>query len=295
MALVCQEAQRCEVVVRSREGPHGAGAASCHDVAILALFPIGDIEAQLAALAVRRSGVLLVHTSFRKVRPVEEGPLGLIRALHAAVGPEGTLVMPTMTDGESVFDPRSTPSLDMGITAELFWRQSGVLRSTHPGGSFAASGPLAARICAPQPLAPPHGIDSPPGRVVELGGQVLLLGVAFSECTVLHVAESMANVPYFVEHPCVVEVDGAPQRVMIAETDHCCRGFCQMDGFLRARGSLRRGEVGNANATLAEARDIVALAVERLREDPLVFLCRPDERCEECDAARASVGTVRPP
>ena len=260
----------------------------CQDVA-MAQMRLDEVTAQLSALGVRRGGVLLVHTSFRKVRPIEEGPLGLIRALRASLGTEGTLVMPTMTDGESVFDPRSTPSRDMGIAAELFWRQPGVLRSTHPGGSFAAAGPLAERICAPQPLTPPHGVDSPPGRVVEQGGQVLLLGVAYSECTVLHVAESIANVPYSVEHPCVVEVDGMPRRIMISETDHCCRGFCQMDGWMRARGALRQGKVGNANATLASARDIVTVAVERLREDPLVFLCRPDAGCEECDAARASI------
>ncbi len=101
--------------------------------------------------------MLLVHTAFRAVGPVQGGPLGLIRALRAALGPAGTLVMPTMTDGATVFDPRSTPTDGMGITAELFWKQPGVLRSTHPGGSFAAQGPLAARICAAQPLSPPHG------------------------------------------------------------------------------------------------------------------------------------------
>lgn len=214
----------------------------------------------------------------------------MIRALRASLGSEGTLVMPTMSDGESVFDPRSTPSQDMGVTAELFWRQPDVLRSTHPGGSFAATGPCAEGICAPQPLAPPHGTDSPPGRVHELVGQVLLLGVAYSECTMLHVAESLAHVPYSVTHPCIVEVDGVAQRVMIPETDHCCRGFCQMDGWMRARGLQREGKVGNAQAILADARDIVAVAIERLRQQPLVFLCPADNACEECDAARASVG-----
>ena len=255
---------------------------------------IDAVAAQLTALGVRPGAVLLVHTSFREVRPVQEGPLGLIRALRAALGPAGTLVMPTMTDGESVFDPRSTPTHEMGITAELFWRQPDVVRSTHPGGSFAATGPQAEHICAPQPLAPPHGIDSPPGRVHELAGQVLLLGVTYSECTMLHVAESIAGVPYSVAHPCVVEVDGVPKRVMIPETDHCCRGFRQMDAWMRARGMQRDAKVGSAHATLADARDIVAVAAERLRRDPLVFLCPPNAACEECDAARASVPARSP-
>ncbi len=253
------------------------------------VFSISEIESQLAALGVRRGHVLLVHTSFRAVRPVEGGPLGLIEALRNAIGPEGTLVMPTMTDGESVFDPRSTPTEAMGITAELFWRQRGVVRSTHPGGSFAAAGPHAHRICAPQPLTPPHGPDSPPGRVHELGGHVLLLGVEHSESTVLHVAESIASVPYSVEHPCVVEVDGVAQRMTIAETDHCCAGFRRMDGWLRERGLQHEGKVGHADAKLAAARDVLAVALEHLRRDALVFLCPPDAGCDECDVARASV------
>ncbi|MBX3189631.1 MAG: AAC(3) family N-acetyltransferase [Labilithrix sp.] len=244
------------------------------------------MEVQLRALGVRAGGVLVVHTSFREVRPVEGGPSGLIGALRGAIGPSGTLVMPTMTDGESVFDPRSTPTCDMGITAETFWRQPGVLRSTHPGGSFAAEGPLAERICAPQPLEPPHGIESPPGRAYELGAQILLLGVTHGEDTTLHVAESLACVPYRIEHPCVVAIDGAPRRVMIGETDHCCRGFRKMDAWLGDR--QREGTVGSALAKLADARDIVAIALARLAEDPFVFLCAPSERCEECDAARAS-------
>lgn len=163
---------------------------------------------QLRALGVRRGGVLLVHTSFRAVRPVEGGPMALIEALKDALGPEGTLVMPTMTDGESPFDPARTPTWQMGITAELFWRRPGVRRSGHPGGSFAAAGPHAEEICAPQPLSPPHGPDSPVGRVHDLDGQVLLLGVGHSESTTLHLAEAVACVPYSIAHPTVVVVDG---------------------------------------------------------------------------------------
>jgi aminoglycoside 3-N-acetyltransferase len=242
---------------------------------------------QLRALGVRQGGVLLVHTSFRAVGPVEGGPLGLIDALRSALGPDGTLVMPTMTAGDSPFDPRSTPTVDMGVTAELFWRRPGVTRSLHPGGSFAAEGPHAALICAPQPLSPPHGPDSPVGRVHDLGGQVLLLGVTHSEDTTLHLAEAIAGVPYSVSHPTVVD----DEVVMIAETDHCCVGFRQVDAWLGPR--QRQGKVGRADARLADARDIVAVALEHLARDPLVFLCAAAEGCEECDLARASVGHTR--
>ncbi len=246
------------------------------------------IEDQLRALGVLRGGVLLVHTSFRAVRPVEGGPLGLVRALRGALGPDGTLVMPTMSDGVTPFDPRSTPTDGMGITAELFWRQPGVLRSTHPGGSFAAEGPHAPRICAPQPLSPPHGPDSPVGRVHELGGQVLLLGVTHSENTTLHLAEALARVPYSVSHPTTVEIDGVATTVPIAETDHCCRGFLCADAWLRARELQRDGRVGSAEARLADARAVVEVALEHLARDPLVFLCSEGTGCEECDAAHAS-------
>lgn len=250
---------------------------------------ISKIVTQLELLGVRSGGVLLVHTSFRAVRPVDGGPAGLIDALRTAVGADGTVVMPSMTAGDTVFDPTSTPTLGMGVTAELFWRQRGVLRSTHPGASFAAVGPRAAYICEPQPLSPPHGPDSPVGRVHELDGQVLLLGVTHSENTTLHLAEAMADVPYSVSHPCVVEIDGAARTVMIPETDHCCRRFNLADEWLRAKSLQREGRVGNADTRLASSRDIVSTAAERLQMDPLVFLCPPTAGCDECDAARASV------
>lgn len=250
-----------------------------------------DLVRQLRALGVRAGGVLLVHTSFRAVGPVEGGPLELIAALREALGPEGTLVMPTMTDGESPYDPRSTPTWQMGITAELFWRQPGVVRSGHPGGSFAAAGPRAEEICAPQPLSPPHGPVSPVGRVHDLGGQVLLLGVTHGENTTVHLAEALAAVPYSVSHPCVVRLDGEVRTIDIVETDHCCRNFDEVGAWLDEEGLQRQGTVGRAQARLADARDIVRIAVRHLRRDPLVFLCPPAAACEECDAARASIST----
>ena len=153
---------------------------------------IDAIAEQLQAAGVETGGLLLVHTAFSKVRPVEGGPAGLIEALWLALGPGGTLVMPSMaSDDDHVFNRRTTPCPDMGTVAETFWRQPGVLRSDSPH-AFAAAGPLAARITAPHPVDPPHGLDGPVGRVYELDGQVLLLGVGHDGNTTIHLAENLA-------------------------------------------------------------------------------------------------------
>jgi aminoglycoside N3'-acetyltransferase len=252
------------------------------------------VVGQLRALGVRRGDVLLVHTSFRAVRPVEGGPAGLIAALRAALGPDGTLVMPCWNDdGDVPFEPRRSPAAaDLGVVADTFWRMPGVLRSDQPF-AFAAAGPAAAFVTAdPLPL-PPHVPASPAGRVHELDGRVLLLGVGHEADTTIHLAEILADVPYRVPKHVTVLRDGEPVRITYGENDHCCARFALADDWLRAQGLQAEGPVGHAPARLVRSRDIVRVGGEALRRDPLVFLHAPDAGCAECDAARASV--QRPP
>ena len=94
------------------------------------------VTQQLLDLGVIPGGVLLVHRSFSRVKPVDDGPLGLTLALQAALGPEGTLVMPSMTDDDDhPFDLRYTPYIGMGVVANTFWQ---LPDSPH---AFAAKGP----------------------------------------------------------------------------------------------------------------------------------------------------------
>ncbi len=82
---------------------------------------IRQLTEQLLDLGVHPGGTLLVHCAFSKVRPVEDGPLGLIAALEYALGANGTLVMPSMTDDDNhPFDPTTTPCRRMGIVADIF-------------------------------------------------------------------------------------------------------------------------------------------------------------------------------
>jgi aminoglycoside 3-N-acetyltransferase len=255
----------------------------------LALSSEPSLLHQLRSLGLSPGTTVVVHTAFSAVRS-PGGPLGLIHALLEVLGPTGTLVMPTMSDGAAPFDPSTTPSLDMGVVAETFRQLPGVIRSTHPGASFAAHGPHAKAICAPQPLVPLHGPDSPIGRVHALHGQVLLLGVTHDANTTCHLAEVLEGVPYWQAHPCVVRVDGGVTELLLPETDHCCRGFNRIAPLV----SSRTGIVGSARAQLLRSQDVVAAARALLASDPLDFLCPEADHCEDCDAARANCERTPP-
>ncbi len=252
-----------------------------------------ELKSQLLRLGVRRGGVLLVHTSFRAVRPVERGPAGLIEALRDALGPEGTLVMPSWTElDDEPFDARTTPSArDLGVVAQTFWQLPGVRRSDH-FHAFAAVGPKATAITAdPLPL-PPHIPASPVGRVHDFDGQVLLLGVGHDADTTLHLAELIAGVPYRTPSYCTVLENGRATRIDYGENNHCCARFAMADDWLRARELQTEGRVGHAHARLVRSRDIVTVALEYLCKDPLVFLHPLGAGCEECDEARQTVGAA---
>lgn len=249
-----------------------------------------EVANQLRALGVQEGGVLQIHTSFRAVRPVEGGPNGLIDALRAAVGSAGTIVMPSWTGSDDEpFDPASTPAApDLGVVADAFWRLPDVARSDH-AFALAAVGPSAARITSdPLPL-PPHIPESPVGRVHELDGQVLLLGVGHDANTTLHLAEILAAVPYRVTKHCTILEDGRPVQIEYGENDHCCARFALADGWLRMRGLQSEGQVGYAHARLVRARDVVDAALQHLRRDPLVFLHPTGADCADCDEARRSI------
>ncbi len=252
------------------------------------VIPTGALIQQLLDLGVQPGGVLLVHTSFSKVKPVEGGPVGLILAYHSASEPGGTLVMPSMSyDDDHVYDKTKSHCAEMGIVADTFWRLPGVLRSDN-NHAFAAVGPLAEKILASHPIDIPHGLDSPVGRVYELDGQVLLLGVDHTSNTTIHLCENMAGVRYRRDKHLTVLKDGIPVRFEYHEIDHCCQNFSLVDGWLDEHGLQRRGKVGHAGARLVRSRDIVEVVIKRLKENKTTFL-HPMGVDEECDDAWRSL------
>ncbi|HYT62309.1 MAG TPA: AAC(3) family N-acetyltransferase, partial [Gemmatimonadales bacterium] len=111
-------------------------------------FTPADLQRALLQLGVLPGDVLMVHSAFDRFLGFHGGPVDVIRALQQVVGPDGTLMMPTIPFqgsaieyalGEPVFDARQTVSR-MGLITEVFRRAPGVVRSVHPTHSVAVWG-----------------------------------------------------------------------------------------------------------------------------------------------------------
>ncbi|MGH8188194.1 MAG: AAC(3) family N-acetyltransferase [Steroidobacteraceae bacterium] len=260
------------------------------ELQIVKSVSIAGIAAQLRALGVREGDVVLAHVSFRAVRPVEGGPQGLIEALHLAVGPCGTIVMPSWGGVfDQPFEPTSSAvAAQLGAVAASFWRLPGALRSSTPF-AFAARGPAAASILSGGLMLPPHQPDSPVGKVVSHDGRILLLGLNHDSNTTLHLAESLAGVPYEQRMRLRVFEQRTPVEREYFESRHCFRLFARADAWMDEAGLQASGQVGNARARLMRARDLVDVVVDRLRRDPFSFLHLPDSDCAACNQAWRSV------
>jgi aminoglycoside 3-N-acetyltransferase len=176
----------------------------------------------------------------------------------------------------------------MGVVADMFWRLPRVLRSDSPH-AFAAVGPEAARITADHPLDVPHGLNSPVGRVYDLDGQILLLGVGHDADTTIHLAEALAGVRYRRQKSVTIIEGGRLTRYCYGEIDHCCDNFNLVDQWLDADGRQRRGRVGHGEGRLTTSRHVVATVHARLCTNETVFLHEPGVD-SQCDEARASIG-----
>jgi aminoglycoside N3'-acetyltransferase len=250
---------------------------------------VTDLVAHLRGLGIERGDTILVHTSYRAVRPIHGGPDSVIDALIDAVGPDGTVVMPSWSDeDDEVFDPASYEVDDhLGVVADEFWQRPDAVRGEH-AFAVAAIGPRAREIAGAPFGVPPHGPESGIGRVYDANGKVVLLGVDHTANTTIHLAETVAGVPYSQRYRILIPSDDGPAAFDYDEPDSCCGGFVQVGDWLRTRGLTREGTFGNGHAMVASSRDIVATVVEELARDACRFLCEAGA-CEECDEARAAI------
>ena len=107
-------------------------SASAHERAEKTRIDRGTIVAGLREVGVGEGDLLQVHSSLSSFGYVEGGAKCVVDALLEAVGPSGTVMVPTFNHGRAdIFDVATTPSVNGAVTEALRERPE-ARRSVHP-------------------------------------------------------------------------------------------------------------------------------------------------------------------
>lgn len=158
--------------------------------------------------AVRRLGIMpgdicLFHSSFKSLGPVEGGAESIIGGFEDVLGPEGTLVAPTLCSSD-FHNSYKTWHLDkpseVGYLPEYFRKLPGVIRSDQATHSVAARGKLAEELTKDHgafglhlcPFGMTAFADSSPWvKMYRRSAKVVFLGVTMLYNTFKHMVEGL--------------------------------------------------------------------------------------------------------
>lgn len=242
-----------------------------------------DIHDGVRALGIGPGDVLMAHASLSAFGWVEGGADAVIDGLLDALGPAGTLVLPTFTwrafhaEARVTFDVANTPC-ETGRIPETFRKRPGVSRSVHVCHSVAALGPAVPEVLGDGVSS--FGPGSTFDALLRRNAWVLMLGVSFQSCTALHAVEEFVGVPYRAhrdyEGSTVILPDGSrmPSRAIeYLRQDRSANDFAKVADILRQSGVLTEARIGRALCMAVRIRNLFRTVRPRLEADPR-FLSR---------------------
>jgi aminoglycoside 3-N-acetyltransferase len=246
-----------------------------------------NIVSGLRTLGLKAGDVAFVHSSLSSFGHVEGGAEAVVRAFLEVLGPDGTLSVPIFnkyfTEGpDQVWDRDNTPSL-MGRISETARTWPGARRSPHAVHPIAAIGRLAEDLTERYHVTD-FAFDSPFARLLELDAWIVLIGVPFNNCTMVHLLEERAEIPYrhWVDRAGVVVENGvSTPRTFPFLQRHPGVGndFLPLGDRLEKAGHVRIETIGKSVVRCFRSRDLYDTGMMALRQDPL-FLVRAQDRAE---------------
>jgi len=240
-----------------------------------------DIAEGFRALGIPKHAALLLHSSLSSFGQVDGGADAVIDGILDALGPEGTLLVPTLT-GHEHLSPDNPPHVDLrtapcwvGTIPETLRKRPDAVRSIHPTHSCAALGNRAEELTRDHHLSPtPCGTTSPYFRVAVAGGYIAMAGCTLDTCTTFHTVEELANVDYHlrrdvaygscidrhgvrIETPCRLHRYDGPER-----------DFPVMEPILLEKRLMHIGTVGRSTVRLIHAMGLIESSLDKVRFDP---------------------------
>jgi aminoglycoside 3-N-acetyltransferase len=242
-------------------------------------------------IGLRDGMTVLVHSSLSSIGWVCGGAVAVILSLESVLGSNGTLVMPAhsgdLSDPKNwenppvpenwwqiiketmpPYDPYMAPTRGVGIIPEVFRKQKGVLRSSHPQVSFIAKGKNAEFITTGHCLDFGCGENSPLKKIYDLDGYILLIGVDHSSNTSIHLAEAIAGYKGgdIITSGAPMLYENKRKWVEFKDFNNSNKDFAKLGReFLKARKDcIKTGKIGNAKSQFFKQKDFIDFAIKWL-------------------------------
>ncbi len=230
---------------------------------------VGDLK----KIGIASGDVLWIHSSYKSIGAVEGGAGTVIAALEEAVGPEGTLLMPSFNlTGKRNEERAASWNLEKapattGWLCEYFRTLPGTVRSDHYSHSVAARGKDAGAWVKDHRLREGHqspwdipaygytfGDGSPLMKAYRADVRVLMLGVDYHSATSAHIAEVLWWNQARESNP----------KVTFQWINRDAFG----EDFWDHHGQLRRGRIGDADCRLFSMKAFVDTLLEAVTREP---------------------------
>jgi aminoglycoside 3-N-acetyltransferase len=262
-------------------------------------WSVDRLAGQLRAAGIASADKVFVHMGLRPTGLARSEIPNLVEAFLQTVGPAGAVYYPAHTYSyrgwltSRPFSPDTPCSPSIGMWPELLRKRPDALRSHHPTHSTGGIGAGVDRILAGHANTEAVGVGSPLDLLRRQNATVMLVGCGFESCTILHLAETLAQVPYLGQCPDADSLMGLTHTVTgvietrFHERPGCSKGFPKMEPLLRAAGAVAYHALGMAPARVCRMQPLVDAAVAAFRENPFGYLCD----CEHCCYVRGVCGS----
>lgn len=157
----------------------------------------------------------------------------------------------------------------MGAVAEMFRNWPGTVRSDHPARSFAANGAKAEYLIENHDLSDIFGQSSPLGKLYELEGKVLLIGVGHDKNTSIHLADVLADYPEKSNETVssVVTVNGQRKWVEYTTLKVDGKDFVSLGKDFERTNSVMQTSLNGAIITCMSQKALVDFSIEWMEKN----------------------------
>ncbi len=238
-------------------------------------------------LGVKEGDTLLVHSSYKSFGEVDGGPQTVMRALEAALGVEGTLVMPTFNfdfNKGVPWDVRTTSSR-MGVLTELVRKDPRAKRVFHPFYSFAILGKHAGMLGSLR-YKSAYERNSVFGKLRDLDGKIMVIGLSYTNSmTFFHHIEQMEGVDYRFLKQFTGEVTDWDGTTKVDTFEMLVRDIDQgvitevdpMGALMEKAGVIKSAKIGEADVKLMKANEVYEFTAREMKRDPhLLYYIKKD-------------------